>query len=61
MVTMVDELYDRHYQEARADLSGAIAGAFGRLGKAIGNSFNVLNRIEYSAPWASKPKRLKCH
>ena len=61
MVTMVDELYDRHYQEARADLSGAIAGAFGRLGKAIGNSFNVLNRIEYSAPWADKSNSAPCN
>ena len=28
-----------------------------RLGHAIGNAFKVLNRIEYSAPWASQAKR----
>ena len=57
---MVDELYDRHYRESRAELNAAIAGAFARLGKAVGNAFNVLNRIEYSAPWA-KPRRARSH
>ena len=57
---MVDELYDRHYRESRAELNAAIAGAFERLGKAVGNAFNVLNRIEYSAPWA-KPRRARSH
>ena len=61
MVTMVDELYDRHYRESRAELNAAIAGAFARLGKAVGNAFNVLNRIEYSAPWAAKARRARSH
>ena len=61
MVTMVDELYDRHYRESRAELNAAIANAFARLGSAVGNAFKVLNRIEYSAPWKSKPKRAGSH
>jgi hypothetical protein len=61
MVTMVDEIFDRHYQEARSDLNGLISGAFGRLGHAISNAFNVLNRIEYQAPWAIKAKRARCN
>jgi hypothetical protein len=59
MVTMVDEIYDRHYQDARAELNAAIASAFARLGSAAGNAFKVLNRIEYSAPWANTPKRAR--
>src|SRR5439155_14306604 len=59
MVTMVDEIYDRHYQAGRDELNAAIANAFGSLSRAIGNSFKVLNRIEYSAPWAAKPKRAR--
>jgi hypothetical protein len=59
MITMVDEIYDRHYQEGRAQLNDAIGGAVARLGKAVGNAFNVLNRIEYSAPWAAKAKRAR--
>ena len=61
MVTMVDEIFDRHYQAGRADLNAALSGLFGRFGSAIGNSFKVLNRIEYSAPWAVKPKRARCN
>ena len=61
MVTMVDEIYDRHYQAGRDELNAAIANAFGSLSRAIGNSFKVLNRIEYSAPWAAKPKHARCN
>ena len=56
---MVDEIYDRRYQEARSELNAAIAGAFGRLSDAVGNAFKVLNRIEYQAPWTAKAKRVR--
>ena len=56
---MVDEIFDRHYQAARNELNGALSDLFGRLGRAIANSFTVLNRIEYSAPWISRPKRAR--
>ena len=56
MVTMVDEIFDRHYQAARADLNAALSDLFGRFGRAVGNTFKVLNRIEYSAPWTARPK-----
>ena len=61
MVTMVDEIYDRHYREGRAELNTAIGGIVSRFGKACGNAFAVLNRIEYSAPWAAQPKRARSH
>ncbi len=57
---MVDEIYDRHLQEARSELSSAIAGAFGRAGRAVKNTFSVLNRIEYSAPWTASSKKVRC-
>ena len=59
MVTMVDEIFDRHYQEGRNELNAALGNLFSRFGSAIGNSFKVLNRIEYSAPWTGKPKRVR--
>jgi hypothetical protein len=61
MITMVDELYDRHYREGRNELNAAILGIASRFGKAFGNAFAVLNRIEYSAPWAVKPRRARSH
>jgi hypothetical protein len=54
MQTMVDEIFDRHYQAGRADLNRAIVAGARRLGEAVANAFNVLNRIEYSAPWAAR-------
>lgn len=61
MVTMIDEIYDRHYREGRAELNSAVGNAFASLGKAVGNAFTVLNRIEYSAPWTSRRKKARCN
>jgi len=61
MVTMVDEIFDRHYQEARAELNAAIAAGLGRFGRAIRNAFEVLVNIEYQAPWAAKSRKARCN
>jgi hypothetical protein len=56
MVTMVDEIFDRHYREGRAELNASIDRALKRFGNSIGNAFSVLQRIEYDAPWAPRKK-----
>ena len=56
MVTMVDEIFDRHYREGRAALNASIDRAFKSFGTAVGNAFSVLQRIEYDAPWAPRKK-----
>lgn len=61
MVTMIDEIFDRSYQANRVELNAAIGRGMKRLGAAIGNSFAVLNRIEYSAPWARSVKKARSH
>ena len=61
MVTMIDEIYDRHYQAHRAELNSALTAGLVALGGAIGNAFAVLNRIEYSAPWTAKPRKARSH
>jgi hypothetical protein len=61
MVTMVDEIFDRHYQAGRKELNASLLAGFRRFGDAFGNAFKVLNRIEYSAPWTAKPKRVRSH
>ena len=61
MITMVDEIYDRHYREARAEMNAAAARVLGRFGRAIHDAFEVLVGIEYSAPWAAKSKRIRCN
>jgi hypothetical protein len=40
MMTMIDEIYDRHYREARADLNAALTHALSRLGNAIHDAFD---------------------
>ena len=60
MVTMVDEIYDRGYEAARADLNASLAVAFTRAAQAASNAFAVLNRIEYRAPWQSEPRQTRC-
>ena len=57
MVTMIDEIFDRQYQAGRAELNASILPLFTKFGRAFGNAFKVLNRIEYSSPWASPRKR----
>jgi len=59
MVTMIDELYDRNYALARAGLNEAIVAGVRRLGHAVDNAFQVLNRIEYQAPWAARTRRAR--
>ena len=61
MVTMIDEIFDRHYQAGREQMNKALLGAFSRLGRSVLNAFTVLNRIEYSEPWAAKPRRARSH
>ena len=52
---MIDEIFDRHYQQGRAELNQAFLRGLSRVGRAILAPFAVLNRIEYQAPW--KPAR----
>ena len=61
MVTMIDQLYDRHYREARTELNASAARGLSRLGKAINDAFEVLVGIEYSAPWGAKPRNARCN
>jgi len=61
MITMIDQIYDRDYREGRRELNNAILSVARRFGTAFGNAFAVLNRIEYSAPWTSQPKRVRSH
>jgi len=61
MVTMVDEIYDRAYRDSRGELNAALASGLANLGKLVGDSFKVLHRIEWSAPWEQKGKRARVH
>ena len=57
MVTMVDEIFDRGYQAARAELNAGIRDAFVGISRTIGDSLRVMHRIEWSAPWTAPRKK----
>lgn len=56
---MMDEIFDRVYQDNRAELNASLNRAFGQLGRAIDNAFNVLQRIEYNSPWTPRTTRAR--
>ena len=56
---MIDQMFDRAYQQGRADLNDGLALLFSRMGKTFGNAFAVLNRIEYESPWLARRRRMK--
>jgi len=60
-MVVIDEIFDRDYHAGRAQLNASIVAAMKRLGAAVGQAFAVLNRIEYSAPWALPKKRVRCN
>lgn len=53
---MVDELFDRNYQATRAKLNRSLGSAIGNAVRAVVQSFDVLHRIEWSAPWLSEQR-----
>jgi len=61
MVTMVDEHFDRAYREGRAQLNAGIASAISGLARTLGDSFRVLHRIEWSAPWNPAENTRQCN
>lgn len=51
---MIDENFDRNYQAARAQLNAGLAEALTGISQSIGDSLNVLHRIQWSAPWSPR-------
>jgi len=56
---MIDEIFDRSYRDGRAQLNASLASGLIHLSDAVMNAFNVLNRIEYQAPWIARPTRAR--
>jgi hypothetical protein len=57
---MIDQIYDRDYATHRADMNRAFVDVLGEIVRASANAFKVLNRIEYSAPWAAPARGPHC-
>jgi len=56
---MVDEIYDRHYQEGRQALHDGLDRLFGWIGGELGKSLATLHRVEWDAPWTRSARRKK--
>ena len=53
---MVDEIFDRGYQESRAHLNAGFDRTFATIGRELGKSLAAIHRFEWSSPWAPKSK-----
>ena len=63
MITMVDEIYDRAYQDSRAQMNAGFDRLFATIGREFGKSLRAVHEFEWNAPWAPKPaasKDAKC-
>ena len=49
---MIDEIFDRTYQQGREDLNAGIDRAVAGIGRGVSATLAVLHAIEWSAPWA---------
>ena len=58
---MVDEIFDRAYRDSRAQLNASLSVLLSDIGRTLGESFKVLHRIEWNAPWEQKSKRASIH
>ena len=56
---MIDQMFDRAYQQGRSELNAGLGLVINRVGKAVLNAFRVLNRIEYDAPWQARSRKMK--
>jgi len=58
-MVIIDEIFDRDYNAGRTQFNASIVYGLRRLSAAVAETFKVLNRIEYSAPWALPRKRAR--
>jgi hypothetical protein len=63
MMTMIDEIFDRTYQNGRADLHRGVEELFGAIARQVDESLTTLHDLQWSAPWAARaatPKDAGC-
>jgi len=53
---MIDEIFDRRYQDGRAELNAGIDRAVAHVGRSILMTFEALHRVQFAAPWNSVRK-----
>jgi hypothetical protein len=56
MITMVDEIYDRSYQAARAELNQSLGAMVRAVRNAIVPALSAIHHFEWDAPWTAGNK-----
>jgi len=56
MITMIDEIYDRSYQAARADLNDGLRALARGVRNAIVPALSAIHHFEWDAPWTASAK-----
>jgi hypothetical protein len=58
---MVDDMFDRAYQEARTAMNGGIDRSLTQLARTVADGLKALHRIEWSAPWDQRNNGRQVH
>jgi hypothetical protein len=61
MLTMIDQIFDRQYRAARTEMNAVLWDGLSHAARSFLKAFEVLVRIEYSAPWAVQRKRTRAY
>jgi hypothetical protein len=56
---MIDEIFDRTYQNGRTELNAGLDRLFKEIGRGVENTFTALHRIEFDAPWRQRSRKTR--
>ena len=54
---MIDEIFDRTYQDGRKQLHDGVDRGLTRIAASVGGAFDALHRIQFASPWHKRRAR----
>ena len=57
---MNDQIFDRIYQNGRADLNNGVDQLLHRIGRSVTGAFDAMHRVQFAAPWAKRRRTTGC-
>lgn len=51
---MVDEIFDRTYQQGREEMNAGLDRGLAAVGREFRRTLDTLHRIQWSAPWTTR-------
>lgn len=57
IIAMIDEIFDRSYQQSRSSMNAGMALGLAHLGRSAMDAFRALDAIQFEAPWSVRQPR----